>query len=83
MGDPALDRIASALERMSPAPMPVPDFSVADAFVWHVSPDHLQPVENVSRVDLSLLVGVNRSRDTLYENTLQFAKGFAANNALL
>jgi predicted AAA+ superfamily ATPase len=82
MSDP-MERIAEALERMSPAPLSSPDFDGADAFVWHVSPDALQPVKDVSRVDLDLLVGVDRSRDTLLQNTLQFAKGFPANNALL
>ncbi|SEO25825.1 hypothetical protein SAMN04490248_10352 [Salinihabitans flavidus] len=79
----ALQRIAAALERMSPPPMVRPDFSAADAFVWHVEPDRLCPVETVNRVDVGLLVGVDRSRDTLLENTLRFARGFPANNALL
>ncbi|WP_091432461.1 ATP-binding protein [Aliiroseovarius sediminilitoris] len=78
-----MTRIANALERMSPAPLSVPDFSTADAFVWHTSPDRLEPVVNVNRVALELLIGVNRSRDTLLENTLQFARGLPANNALL
>ena len=43
----------------------------------------LQPVEQVNRIDMSLLVGVDRSRDTLLENTVQFARGLPANNALL
>ena len=81
MTDP-LDRIAAALERLAPAPMPAPDFT-AEAFVWHTGPDRLEPVAHVSRVDLSLLVGVNRSRDTLLENTRHFAAGLPANNALL
>ncbi|HBZ43865.1 MAG TPA: AAA family ATPase [Maritimibacter sp.] len=83
MDQDALIRIADALERMSPAPMNAPDFDGADAFVWHVSPDRLEPVPNVSRVDIDLLIGVDRSRDTLLKNTLQFAKGLPANNALL
>ncbi|WP_435258768.1 ATP-binding protein [Thioclava sp. FR2] len=83
MTDDALTRIAEALERLAPAPMPAPDFSSADAFAWHTSPDRLEPVAKVSRVDISLLVGVNRSRDTLLENTRHFAKGLPANNALL
>ncbi|WP_424939383.1 ATP-binding protein [Aliiroseovarius sp. S253] len=78
-----MKRIAEALERMSPAPFDAPDFDSADAFVWHVSPDRLEPVQDVSRVALDLLVGVNRSRDTLLENTLQFSNGLPANNALL
>ncbi len=77
-----LDRIAAALERLAPAPMPAPDFT-AEAFVWHTQPDRLEPVAHVSRVDLSLLIGVNRSRDTLLVNTRHFAAGLPANNALL
>ena len=79
----ALTRIADALERMSPAPLSAPDFSTADAFVWHTTPDRLEPVAKVNRVAIELLIGVNRSRDTLLENTLQFARGLPANNALL
>ena len=82
VNDP-LERIASALERMAPAETPVPDFSVAGAFVWHVEPDRLEPVAEVSAVDLSLLVGIARSRDTLLGNTERFAAGLPANNALL
>jgi len=82
MTDP-LDRIAAALERMAPAPLAAPDFDAADAFVWHVAPERLSPVGKVNRVGLELLVGIDRSRDTLLANTLQFARGLPANNALL
>jgi predicted AAA+ superfamily ATPase len=76
-------RIADALDRMAPAPLAAPDFAAAPAFVWHTDPDRLEPVHNINRVDLSLLVGVNRARDTLHKNTAQFARGLPANNALL
>jgi predicted AAA+ superfamily ATPase len=79
----SLKRIAAALERMSPAPQKAPDFSGADGFVWHVAPDRLDPVKVINRVDISLLVGIDRSRDTLVENTRQFARGLPANNVLL
>lgn len=82
MSDP-LERIAAALERMSPAPLAAPDFAAATAFVWHVDPDRLEPVARVNRVDLSLLIGIDRARDTLLDNTRRFAGGLAANNALL
>ena len=78
-----LNRIALALERMSPAPLMSPDFNQVDAFLWHTSPDQLEPIATVSRVDLSLLVGIDRSRDTLLNNTSRFANGMPANNALL
>ena len=79
----ALTRIAEALERLAPAPMPAPDFTAAEAFAWHTAPDRLEPVVRVSRVDIGLLIGINRSRDTLLENTRHFAAGLPANNALL
>lgn len=82
MTDP-MERIAAALERLAPAPQPAPDYDLADAFVWHVNPDMLHPVPKVSRVPVELLVGVDRSRDTLLANTRQFAQGLPANNALL
>ncbi|MGR3572892.1 ATP-binding protein, partial [Brevirhabdus sp.] len=83
MSEAIMLRIAEALERISPAPFAAPDFDSADAFVWHVDPDRLEPVRQVNRVDLSLLVGVNRARDELLENTRRFARGHSANNALL
>jgi predicted AAA+ superfamily ATPase len=78
----ALERIAAALERISPPGATLPDFD-ADAYLWSTEPDCLVPVPKVSRVDLGLLVGIDRSRDTLMENTLRFARGLPANNALL
>ena len=83
MIDDPMDRIAAALERMSPPPVAEPDFSAAYAFVWRTGPDHLAPVQNVAQVPLNLLLGLDRSRETLLANTRQFAAGLAANNALL
>ena len=83
MSDPVLTRIAEALERMAPAPAPAPSFTEATAYIWHPDPDRLEPVDSVNRVDLVQLIGIDRSKDTLLANTLQFARGHAANNALL
>lgn len=83
MNDALLQRIAEALERMRPAPMAAPDLDAAEAFVWHVAPDRLDPVPSVNRVALDQLVAIDRARDTLLANTLQFARGLPANNALL
>ncbi|MRX51055.1 DUF815 domain-containing protein [Paracoccus sp. S-4012] len=79
----ALGRMADALERLAPPPAPAPDFDAADAFIWHPDPDRLEPVAQVARVEIERLVGIDRARDTLVANTLQFARGHAANNALL
>ncbi|RMH44732.1 MAG: ATP-binding protein [Alphaproteobacteria bacterium] len=79
----ALERVAAALERLSPPPAPVPDFAVADAYVWHGDRGELQAVARVNRVDIGLLVGIDRARDILLDNTRRFAAGLPANNALL
>jgi len=77
-----LERIATALERLSPQRNEPVDFDAADAFVWH--PDgRLAPVARVNRVSMSLLKGIDRVRDVLVENTERFARGLPANNALL
>ena len=79
----ALSRIAAALERLAPPSLTAPDFAAADAFVWNPAGLRLEPVQRVNRVDMVLLQGIDRSRDTLIENTSRFAEGLPANNALL
>ena len=76
-------RIAEALERLAPPATPPITLDDADAFVWHPSPAHLAPVRRVSRVDIALLKGVERQKEILLENTLRFARGLPANNAML
>jgi len=78
-----LERIATALERLAPRHAALPDFSGADAYVWHPDGLRLAPVARVNRVEMSLLKGIERVRDVLMENTERFAKGLPANNALL
>ncbi|MEM7236662.1 MAG: ATP-binding protein [Pseudomonadota bacterium] len=83
MSDEAIERIAAALERMSPPPAPLPRFTEAEAYLWTTDPDRLEPVLRINRVGMELLVGIDRARDTLLDNTMRFARGHAANNALL
>jgi predicted AAA+ superfamily ATPase len=78
-----LRRIADALERQAPPAHPAIDLTLADAFVWHADGTWLEAVEHVSRVDFDLLLGIDQQRNILLENTRRFAKGHAANNALL
>jgi len=78
-----LERIANALERAAPGSHASISMDGAEAFVWHTSPDALEPILTVSRVPIDLLRGVDRVRDILLENTRRFAKGHAANNVLL
>jgi len=81
---PALTRIAEALERLAPPPAAAPDLTGADAFIWHPEPvARLSPVPKVAAVPIDLLQGVDRQKEILMENTLRFARGFSANNAML
>ncbi len=78
-----LRRIADALERMAPPEAPETDLDAADAFSWQAEENYLAPVATVSRVDIALLQGIDRTRDILLDNTRRFAAGLPANNALL
>lgn len=75
--------IRAALERLSPPPLPEPDFTAHEAFLWQARPMGLKPVAAVNRVALPLLKAIDVVRDILIDNTRRFAKGLPANNALL
>jgi predicted AAA+ superfamily ATPase len=81
--EPVLRRIADALERLSPARPNPTSLDAADAFVWHAEGARLESVHTVNRVDIALLQGIGRARDTLLANSQRFAAGLPANNALL
>ena len=78
-----LARVAAALDRMAPAPPAAPDMTAADAFVWHAAARRLAPVVKVNRVEMTLLRGIDRVRDTLADDSERFARRLPANNALL
>ncbi len=80
---PLLRRIADSLERLAPPTATSDALESAEAFVWHAESATLRAVPKVSRVEYGLLQGISRQADILLENTLRFAKGLPANNALL
>jgi predicted AAA+ superfamily ATPase len=80
---PFLQRLAEALDRLAPPAPPTVDLGAADAFVWHAEQGWLEPVDEVHRVEIGLLRGIDRVRDILVDNTRRFATGLPANNALL
>ncbi len=80
----ALARIADSLEAIRPHPSDAaPVLGTADAYHWDAGSGRLLAVPRVSRVPFGLLKGIDDVRGILLANTLQFARGFAANNALL
>ncbi len=81
--DPALERIAQALERLAPPTPPMADLASADAFVFEAAAGVLRAVPQVAGVDLELLCGIDRVATILLDNTRRFAVGLPANNALL
>ena len=80
---PVLERIANALERLAPETSIVEQKMDSTAYVWDKELNHLKAIKNVSRLDLTLLKGLEQQTQILYDNTKQFAQGLPANNALL
>ncbi|NOT40699.1 MAG: ATP-binding protein [Alphaproteobacteria bacterium] len=78
-----LERIAKALERLSPTRAPAPVWAANEGFVWEAEARALMPLAKIARVPLALLKGIDRQRDQLLANTRRFAQGLPANNALL
>src|SRR5205814_6441611 len=59
------------------------DLGRGEAFIWHADGAWIERIDEVSRIELPLLLGIDRVRDILLENTRRFAAGLPANNALL
>ena len=78
-----LNRIAEALERISPNIDEKIDLSQSDGFVYDDSLKNLKPVKKISRVPIQLLKGLENQKDILLKNTQNFANNLPANNALL
>ena len=53
------------------------------AFVWNSSRKTFNHIKNTNRIDINLIVGVERQKKTLLNNTKNFALGNFTNNALL
>ncbi len=81
--DKNLKRIADALDRLIPSPINLKNLNSSNLFVWKTNPDQLIDLDNSSLLTLEMLIGINHNKKVLYNNTLQFAKGFSANNVLL
>jgi len=76
-------RLADTLERMAGPGPRQSNLDASDCFVWKPEENYLEAVKVPNRISLSLIQGVDHVRDILHDNTLRFAEGFPANNALL
>ena len=62
--------------------MPI-DWHHTPGAIWRPHSGHLKPVMQLDPVRMADLLGVDRQRDALKENTRRFVQGLPANNALL
>lgn len=75
-----LERIATALERLSPPP-PAPIVGKAKAYYWDGEAAHV--AHRFAPLPLSVLGGIDAQRDALVENSWRLARGEAAHDVLL
>ena len=55
----------------------------ANAFIWDSKIKNLKIISHFRCLDLDLLIGIERQKKTIYNNTTNFAEGNFTNNALL
>lgn len=80
MSDP-LDRIAAALERLSPPPPPPVDPLTHAVYLWHDRA--LVPALSAATLPLAMLLGIDRQKAALLVNLRRLAAGHAAHDVLL
>jgi uncharacterized protein len=78
---PLLARIADALDRIAPPPAAPADLNAHPAYHWDGKA--LAPVANFKPLPLGLIIGIDRQREGIKENTRRHASGHAAHDILL
>ena len=79
------DRLIETLERLIPAPPPLPDWKAAIALRWRKrnGRGYLEPVSHPHRIRLADLQDIDQQKKRVEQNTSQFVAGRPANNVLL
>ncbi len=80
-----LHRVLASLEQLLPRPVGEVDWADTRAASWrrHSFAGYLEPVSDVDPVQLEELLGIERQKQLLEDNTRQFIAGFPCNNVLL
>lgn len=80
-----LKRVLTSLEQLLPKPVARVDWGVAHAANWrrHSFSGHLEPIDTIESIHLDDLLGIDKQKRTVEENTRQFLAGYPANNILL
>ena len=58
-------------------------FNSNRSFIWQSSKKTFKIIRNIKSINLNLLIGIERQKSLILENTINFAKGNITNNALL
>ena len=53
------------------------------SFIWKSKQNRFKVVEKIISINTDLLIGIDRQKNTIINNTINFAKGNFTNNALL
>lgn len=80
-----LKRVLTSLEQLLPKPVEKIDWNLCHAANWrrHSLSGYLEPLQVAETVRLDDLLGIERQKKTVEENTRQFLAGYPANNVLL
>jgi len=80
-----LRRVLASLEQLLPAAVGMVDWNSTNAANWrrHSFAGYLEPVDEIDPVQLDDLLGIDKQKRILEENTRQFIQGFPSNNVLL
>ncbi len=79
------EALIQRIEQLLPAPLPKHDFAGTIAFRWRRRDGRgfLQPVAHPHSIRLQDLQDIDKQRDLVHQNTLQFVRALPANNVLL
>ena len=80
-----LRRVLTSLEQLLPKPVAKIDWNASHAANWrrHSFAGYLEPIGNIEEIHLNDLLGIDKQKQVVEDNTRQFLAGYPANNILL
>ena len=80
-----LKRVLNSLEQLLPKPVGKIDWNTSHAANWrrHSFAGFLEPIDSIEGIHLNDLLGIDRQKKLVEDNTRQFLAGYPANNILL
>jgi uncharacterized protein len=80
-----LRRVLASLEQLLPKPVAGIDWNASHAANWrrHSFAGYLEPIATIEDIHLDDLLGIDKQKKILEDNTRQFLAGYPANNILL